>query len=399
LTSYDDSGRRLIDNPEDFVRMQIDLALRRDIDVIPVLVDETKLPATAELPESIAPIAVKRAWRISSRYFGEESQDIVDAIRLAIPGLSYAVKTEAHSVKSPIDNSRSPLVFLCHSSGDKERVRTLCRQLKADGIKCWFDEEDLLPGQDWEYEISRAIRRSKFVLACLSKTSITRSGYVQRELKIALDVADEQPEGVAFIIPVRLEECEIPERLRRWQWVDLFKDGSYERLLLGLGARPSEGQADQSDAVASSADSIQDPDTPLVYSSNDFNVAVTTTIQQTWWECFGERTHMTAPRDFTKRPDGGVDGLIWPLDNPDMKISFCTFPSPEIKLRSAEAAELLKDCDTPCLIVTRIALNQWTHDAIQRAHPPPVRFLQWTGSSEDKDALETHLRELRESIS
>ena len=48
--------------------------------------------------------------------------------------------------------------------------------------------------------------------------------------------ADEQPDGVAYLIPVRLEECEVPERLKRWQWVDLFRDGGYERLLQGLKA-------------------------------------------------------------------------------------------------------------------------------------------------------------------
>jgi TIR domain len=293
------------------------------------------------------------------------------------------------------DDSTAPLVFLCHSSGDKERVRDLYHRLQTDDVRCWFDEEDLLAGQDWEYEITRAIRRSKFVLACLSEASITRSGYVQKELKIALDVADKQPEGVAFIIPVRLEECEIPDRLQRWHWVDLFKDGGYERLVRGLGARP---KTETSGAHALSAESIQDPATPVVYSSNDFNVAVTTTIQQAWWNCFGERTHMYAPRDYTKRPDGGVDGLIWPLDKPDVKVSFRTFPSPEIKLRSDEAIEMLKHSDTPCLIVTRLPLNQWTRDAIERAYPPPVRFLQWTGSNEDKEAIATYLRILRESL-
>ena len=76
------------------------------------------------------------------------------------------------------------LVFLCHSSGDKERVRRLYRRLMADGIDCWLDDERLLPGQDWEYEINRAISKSKFVLACLSKASITKAGYVQKELKM-----------------------------------------------------------------------------------------------------------------------------------------------------------------------------------------------------------------------
>jgi TIR domain len=111
-------------------------------------------------------------------------------------------------------------------------------ELKADGIRCWFDEEDLLPGQDWEYEISKAIRSSRYVVACLSKASVSKAGYIQKELRKALDVADEQPEGVAYLIPVRLEECEIPERLQRWQWVDLFKDQQYERLVRVLKQTP-----------------------------------------------------------------------------------------------------------------------------------------------------------------
>jgi TIR domain len=124
-----------------------------------------------------------------------------------------------------------PLVFLCHSSGDKEHVRRLYRQLCRDGVCCWFDEEDLRPGQDWEREINRAIRASRYVLACLSAASISKAGFVQKELRKALDVADEQPEGSTFLIPVRLEECEIPDRLSKWQWVDLYRETGYQRLV------------------------------------------------------------------------------------------------------------------------------------------------------------------------
>jgi transcriptional regulator with XRE-family HTH domain len=140
----------------------------------------------------------------------------------------------------PIEAS-TQRAFLCHSSGDKERVRALYRRLQTDGVSCWFDEEDLLPGQDWEYEIGKAIQASRFVLACLSKSSTTRAGYLQRELRKALDVADGQPEGSTFLIPVRLEKCEIPERLRRWQWVDLFGESGYERLLRVLRADQNSG--------------------------------------------------------------------------------------------------------------------------------------------------------------
>ena len=104
-------------------------------------------------------------------------------------------------------------------------------RLKSDGIRCWFDEEDLDPGHDWDLEITKTIEDSKYVLACLSRSSINKRGYLQKELKKALDVADEQPEGAVFLIPVRLEECQVPLRLRQWQWVDLFTEGEYYRLL------------------------------------------------------------------------------------------------------------------------------------------------------------------------
>ena len=67
--------------------------------------------------------------------------------------------------------------------------------------------------------------------------SITKTGYVQKELKRALDVADEQPEGSIFLIPVRLEECEVPERLSSFHWVDLFRQQGYERLMKSLRFR------------------------------------------------------------------------------------------------------------------------------------------------------------------
>jgi len=128
-------------------------------------------------------------------------------------------------------------VFLCHASGDKPAVRDLYHRLRADGIDPWFDEENLLPGQDWQLEIPKAVRSSDAVILCLSSRAITKAGYFQKEIKYALDVADEQPEGAIFLIPLRLEECDVPERLRRPHWVDFFLERGYERLLRALQAR------------------------------------------------------------------------------------------------------------------------------------------------------------------
>jgi len=128
-------------------------------------------------------------------------------------------------------------VFLCYSSDDKNAVRLLFQRLRSEGFDTWFDEEALLPGQDWDLEITKAVRTSHVAIVCLSRASINKTGYVQKEIKTALDVADEQPEGTVFLIPLKLEECTIPERLRRWQYVNYFEEGSYERLIRTLRAR------------------------------------------------------------------------------------------------------------------------------------------------------------------
>ena len=53
-------------------------------------------------------------------------------------------------------------VFLCHAHADREPVRALYARLKREGVDAWFDKEKLLPGQDWELEICKAIYASNF---------------------------------------------------------------------------------------------------------------------------------------------------------------------------------------------------------------------------------------------
>ena len=104
----------------------------------------------------------------------------------------------------------------------------------ADGFDPWLDEEDLLPGQDWDIEITKAVRSAAAIVVCLSASSVPRRGYVQKEIKRALDVADEQPEGAIFIIPARLDDCEVPDRLQHLHRVDLFESAGYQRLVGAL---------------------------------------------------------------------------------------------------------------------------------------------------------------------
>ena len=139
-------------------------------------------------------------------------------------------------------------IFLCHASQDKPVVRDLYRRLRSEAwIEPWLDEEKLLPGQDWDMEIEKAVESADAVVVCLSSTSVSKEGYIQRELRFALDIALEKPEGAIFVIPLRLDDCELPRRLRSWQYVDFFPEDhrqrAYQKLLQSLqlrskGARP-----------------------------------------------------------------------------------------------------------------------------------------------------------------
>jgi TIR domain len=136
-----------------------------------------------------------------------------------------------------MSTQRKPRVFLCHSSGDKPAVRALCDRLEAWGCDAWLDERKLQGGQNWDLEIRRAVKASDIVLVCLSQTSTTRAGYVQKELRLALDVAQEQPEGTIFLIPVKLEDCGIPDRLGHLQWIDLQSSDGHTRLFASITMR------------------------------------------------------------------------------------------------------------------------------------------------------------------
>ena len=65
------------------------------------------------------------------------------------------------------------------------------------------------------------LRPKKCPVAKRPKHALWKSQYIQKEIKFALDVADEQPEGTIFLIPTKLEECDVPERLSQWQWGNL----------------------------------------------------------------------------------------------------------------------------------------------------------------------------------
>jgi hypothetical protein len=177
--------------------------------------------------------------------------------------------------------SRPLRVYLSCSSHDIAAAREFYQKLRAAGwIQPWLEEEDLLPGQDSRLEIEKAVRNADAVLVFLSSRSVTQEGNLQRELRLALDVADEKPEGAVFVIPIRLDDCSTPYRLRTWKPVDAFpadrKEWAYERVLASLRLR-AESLHPQGWMLSKLADIKQtkpEPPAQVPPPSGDINITI-----------------------------------------------------------------------------------------------------------------------------
>jgi TolB protein len=90
--------------------------------------------------------------------------------------------------------------------------------------------------EKWKPCIQEAIRHSDFFLACLSTNSVSKRGYLQKEIKDALDIWQEKLDSDIYLLPARLEDCEVPESLGDFQWVNLFEGNGWTRLVKAIQA-------------------------------------------------------------------------------------------------------------------------------------------------------------------
>ena len=119
--------------------------------------------------------------------------------------------------------SESIKVFISYAHEDYNAARRLYDELRLLGTEPWLDKECILPGQRWEFAIETAIHESNYVVFILSSNSTAKRGYIQKELRIALDVLDTIPESQIFLIPAKLDDTTPTHpRLRELQWVKMY---------------------------------------------------------------------------------------------------------------------------------------------------------------------------------
>jgi tetratricopeptide (TPR) repeat protein len=134
LTSKDDQGDRRLNNPEDFVRMEIATALRRDIRVIPVLVDGALMPRPTELPDDLKPLVRRNALRISDTSFDGDCQRLVAAIKqvLETERLEKERLEAQQREKYRVEAEQRERERLDAERREKERLEAEARQRKEE---------------------------------------------------------------------------------------------------------------------------------------------------------------------------------------------------------------------------------------------------------------------------
>ena len=123
-------------------------------------------------------------------------------------------------------------VFISYCHENIAAVDRLSESFTARGINVWLDRNALEPGMQWKHAIQQAIHQGAYFIACFSKESNAREQtYMSEELTLAVKKLRERPFDKVWFIPVKLNECEIPDvdigdgaTLRNLQYVNLYED-------------------------------------------------------------------------------------------------------------------------------------------------------------------------------
>lgn len=113
-------------------------------------------------------------------------------------------------------------IFLSHNVNDKQQVRSLAERLQAQGLRVWFDEWAIKPGDDIYLAVEHGLEAARVLVLCLSEHALA-SDWVKMERSTVL-FRDPSNKGKRFI-PLLLDDCKLPDALRRFKYVD-FRQGA-----------------------------------------------------------------------------------------------------------------------------------------------------------------------------
>ncbi|NNE06065.1 MAG: SUMF1/EgtB/PvdO family nonheme iron enzyme [Xanthomonadales bacterium] len=123
---------------------------------------------------------------------------------------------------------KTPRYFISYSRADTAFVKRLIADLQDKDIDAWWDQMDIPAGVPWDTRIEYLVENCSAVIVLLSRSSVASKA-----------VADEWSWGLTYhkpVITLRLEECKVPMRLQRLNWIDFTVDYAkgFKKLLEAL---------------------------------------------------------------------------------------------------------------------------------------------------------------------
>lgn len=128
-------------------------------------------------------------------------------------------------------------VFISYAREDFEFAKDFYEHLEINNFKPWMDKKKLLVGQKWEVQIMNELRLSDFIIILLSKTSVAKRGFVQREFKYALKYAEEKLNTDIYILPIKIDDCEVPEELSQFNWAEFNEYETNKMIITSLNTQ------------------------------------------------------------------------------------------------------------------------------------------------------------------
>jgi hypothetical protein len=127
--------------------------------------------------------------------------------------------TDSHpqNPPEPHDSSGSKHfdVFISYASEDSEFVRSIRTRLANRNLTCWFDQEQLKPGQDWSKALKDAISDSRLCLIVIGR-HVQDKPWLSKEW--ALILASTWDQSDLAVLPVLVDNADLPTFLRKWQY-------------------------------------------------------------------------------------------------------------------------------------------------------------------------------------
>ncbi len=141
-------------------------------------------------------------------------------------------------------------VFLSHTSKDKEIVRPIAERLRADGLRVWFDEWEILPGDNIPMKVDKGLEQSRLLVFCMSANAF---GSDWTDLETGAFRFRDPAHKERRFIPLRLDDAPIKDALAQFLYIDWRQEADreqeYAKLLAACRGEIELSSADEPSAT------------------------------------------------------------------------------------------------------------------------------------------------------